>query len=92
MADIQTHQLLGQMRGMISHLRQAEMMNAQMAAQLASQEAANVSALTGMNPALAQKESQAAQLLNSFAQKEQYAAQQLSQLEQMLTTLESQLH
>ena len=86
------NQTLQSMRSIISNLRQSEINNANMAQQLSAQEAQNASLLNSNNAAaLAQKESQAANVLTQFANAERNAAHQLEQLDRMLVDLQNQL-
>lgn len=81
------------MRTIIHNLKQAEQNNANLARQLAAQEAKNANLLnTGSNmPGMANLEAQAANILTHFERAEQNAVQQLNQLDQMITDLQNQL-
>ena len=86
---------LSSMKSLISQLRQQEYANAEMAQELSAVENQNQNMLANSgNPQLqnmANKEGQAASMMNQLNNLESNAGQKLSQLEQMVNELENSL-
>ncbi|MGE5583707.1 MAG: hypothetical protein ACM3X9_14405 [Bacillota bacterium] len=93
MNNNQISQNLQSMRTIVNNLRQSETNTANLARQLAGQEAANASDLSKGNVGsvmnMAQREAQAANLLNQLTAAEQNAVRQLNELDQAISNLQS---